>query len=318
MQGWLGVFALLFLCACSPESPRQALGTLERDRITYTATANEIIRALPIKEGQTVTQGQILVELDTKNQRAVLAHATAEQAKAEAYLRKLSNGERPEDIAAASARVAQAQAQVVEANKSYQRKAELVKRELISLAELDSSLAQRDSARAGLNSAKEEFNKLTAGSRPEDIEQAKATLMAAQANVAVQQQKLDELTVTATRDGILDSLPYNLGERAPSNAIIAVIQADRVPYARVYVPADYRVNFVQGAQYMVHVDGVSESFQGTVRWVATEPSFTPYYALTDKERSRLMYLAEVELPDSAAQLPSGIPAQVDLQGSSDD
>ncbi|GGB14671.1 HlyD family secretion protein [Agarivorans gilvus] len=318
LQRWLSLFVLILLSACSPEPPKQALGTLERDRITYTATANEIIRALPIKEGQPVSQGQVLVQLDTKNQRSVLAHASAEQAKAEAYLLKLSNGERPEDIAAASARVAQAQAQLVEANKRYQRNAELVKRELISQAELDSALAQRDSARAGLNSAQEQFNKLTAGSRPEDIEQAKAALMAAQADVALQQQKLAELTVTATRDGILDSLPYNLGERAPSNAIIAVIQANRVPYARVYVPANYRVDFVPGAQFKVHVDGLSQSFQGTVRWVASEPSFTPYYALTDKERARLMYLAEVDLPDSAATLPSGIPAQVDLQVSNDD
>ncbi|MDF5393591.1 hypothetical protein P3693_26615, partial [Vibrio parahaemolyticus] len=62
----------------------------------------------------------------------------------------------------------------------------------------------------------------------------------------------------------------------------------------------------------VHVDGVDQPYSGTVRWVATEPSFTPYFALTEEERSRLMYLAEVDLQDSAQSLPSGIPAQVDL------
>jgi HlyD family secretion protein len=308
----LGSLALTLLTACSKDEGQQALGTLERDRVTFTATSSEIIRALPIKEGSQVTEGEVLVQLDTKNQEAVLAHAVAEQAKADAYLLKLTNGERPEDIAAAQARVARAEAQLIEAQKNYQRKAELVRKKLISQSEKDTALAARDSARAELDSSQEEFSKLTAGSRPEDIERAKASLMAAKADVALQAQKLAELTITATRDGLLDNLPFNLGERVPVNGIVAVIQASRVPYARVYVPANYRVDFVPGKTVKVHVDGVEQPYAGTVRWVATEPSFTPYFALTEEERSRLMYLAEVDLQDSAQSLPSGIPAQVDL------
>lgn len=308
----LGTFVITLLTACSKDDGQQALGTLERDRVTFTATSSEIIRALPIKEGSQVTEGEVLVQLDTKNQEAILARAVAEQAKADAYLLKLTNGERPGDIAAAQARVARAEAQLTEAQKNYQRKAELVRKKLISQSEKDTALAARDSAHAELDSSQEEFSKLTAGSRPEDIEQAKAELMAAKADVALQQQKLAELTITATRDGLLDNLPFNLGERVPVNGIVAVIQASRVPYARVYVPATYRVNFIPGKAVQVHVDGVEKPLEGTVRWVATEPSFTPYFALTEEERSRLMYLAEVDLQDSAESLPSGIPAQVDL------
>ncbi|MGM5882258.1 HlyD family efflux transporter periplasmic adaptor subunit [Vibrio parahaemolyticus] len=314
-----GTLIIALLSACSKDNTHQALGTLERDRVTFTATSNEIIRALPVKEGSLVSEGEVLVQLDTKNQQAVLAHAVAEQAKAGAYLLKLTNGERPEDIAAASARVARAEAQLTEAQKNYQRKAELVRKKLISQSEKDSALAARDSARAELDSAKEEFSKLTAGSRLEDIEQAKAALMAAKAalmaakaEVALQEQKLAELTITATRDGTLDNLPYNLGERVPVNGVVAVIQANRVPYARVYVPADYRIGFIPGKTVTVNVDGLESPLQGTVRWVASEPSFTPYFALTEEERSRLMYLAEVDLPESAKTLPSGVPAQVDL------
>ncbi|WP_430771222.1 lipoprotein, partial [Vibrio parahaemolyticus] len=142
----LGTLALTLLTACSKDDGQQALGTLERDRVTFTATSSEIIRALPIKEGSQVTEGEVLVQLDTKNQEAVLAHAVAEQAKADAYLLKLTNGERPEDIAAAQARVARAEAQLVEAQKNYQRKAELVRKKLISQSEKDTALAARDSA----------------------------------------------------------------------------------------------------------------------------------------------------------------------------
>ncbi|NAW92344.1 MULTISPECIES: HlyD family secretion protein [unclassified Vibrio] len=300
------------LNACSPENSAQALGTLERDRITFSATANEIIRALPVAEGSAVHAGEVLVRLDTRNQQAVLAHALAEAAKAQAYLLKLSNGERQEDTAAAQAKVNRAQAKLTEALQNFKRVEELVGKKLFSQSEKDSATATRDAARAELDSAKEEFAKLTAGTRPEDIEQAQAALTAAKADVSLQQQKLDELTIVATRDGILDNLPYNLGERVPNNGIVAIIQASRTPYARVYVPAPHRLAVVPGAQFPVHIDGIKEPLQGTVRWVATEPSFTPYYALTENERARLMYLAEVDLPESAQSLPSGIPAQVDL------
>ena len=62
----------------------------------------------------------------------------------------------------------------------------------------------------------------------------------------------------------------------------------------------------------MHVDGLDQTFDGTVRWISADPAFTPYYALNARDRARLMYLAQVELPDSAASLPNGVPAQVEL------
>ena len=52
-----------------------------------------------------------------------------------------------------------------------------------------------------------------------------------------------------------------------------------------------------------------------MRYVSAEASFTPYYALTQKDRSRLSYLAEVTLDDArAARLPAGVPVQVHMPG----
>ncbi len=51
-----------------------------------------------------------------------------------------------------------------------------------------------------------------------------------------------------------------------------------------------------------------------VRWVAHDAAFTPYFALTQRDRSRLSFLAEVEITDARAQdLPSGVPVEVTLQ-----
>ena len=68
----------------------------------------------------------------------------------------------------------------------------------------------------------------------------------------------------------------------------------------------------------ISIDGMEKSVGGTVRWVAIEPAFTPYCTLSEEERARLMYLAEVQLPDYYIHLPSGVPAQVHLKSITND
>lgn len=302
----------ILLVGCEDNTTELALGTLERDQITFSATANEIIRALPMREGDHVKIGDVLVKLDDKNQQAILAQAQAEYARANAQLSLLTNGERFEDIAAAQAHLDRAKANLIAAEKNYSRINRLFLQGITSVAEKDSQLATKDAAAGTFNAANEDLAKLIAGARRENISAAQAEVDIAQAKLTLQQQKLAELTIIATREGILDSLPYHLGERVAAGALLAVIEADNNPYARVYIPASYRLKFSISSQATVFVDGIKEPFEGVVRWIASDPSFTPYYALTENERSRLMYLAEIVLPDSAKELPSGIPAQIDL------
>jgi HlyD family secretion protein len=64
----------------------------------------------------------------------------------------------------------------------------------------------------------------------------------------------------------------------------------------------------------VRIDGSSKTLTGTVRWVSADASFTPYFALTEHDRARLSYLAEIDVP-AASSLPSGVPLEVDFPAS---
>lgn len=304
------IFVLLTACDGRPQNI--ALGTLERDRIAHTATINEVVVALPVSQGSQVTKGTLLVQLDDTIQKAQVSKKEAEVAQAEAHLEKLRNGARVEDVAAAVAKVAIVKASLIESEANYARAIELRKSKTISEAGRDKSLAQRDADLASLQSAQEELRKLTNGTREEDLLEAEALLDAALATLASEKKKLADLTVLATRDGILDNLPWNLGERVTTGSPLAIVLAGKAPFARVYVPEPYRVKVKVGDELVVHVDGLEKPLTGQIRWIATEPAFTPYYALNQEERSRLMYLAEVQLPDSEAYLPNGVPAQVEL------
>lgn len=305
---------LLLVTACSSEDTTQATGTLERDRVSLMSTASEIIVETPLKEGSSVKKGQVLVQLDTNNQKAILAKAKAEQAQAKANLTKMLNGERVEDIDAAKANLANAKAKLIDSQKNYQRTADLLNRKLIAVSERDSALAQRDADQASYDSAYQTWQKLTKGNRIEDVEAAQAQFAAAQAEVKLQRHKLNELTIVATRDGILDSLTYNQGERVPQGAVVAIIQTDSSPYARVYIPEPYKHKIHAGVTVPIHIDGIDEVMQGKVRWISVDPAFTPYRNMTEEDRSRLVYLTEIDLPKETNQLAAGIPLQVDLEG----
>jgi HlyD family secretion protein len=314
MLAKLGLWLLVpwLLVGCGADNDSVALGTLERDRIALTATASEIITAIKVKQGQQVSQGQVLLQLDTTEQQARVNQAQAQAASAKAHLQQLENGARAEDVAAAQARVAGAQATLANAEKTYRRFLALVNKEVLSKADLDEALAQRDAARANLKDAREQLLVLVNGTRPEQLAQAQADLAAANYGLAAEQKKLQDLTIKASRDGVIDDLPWHLGERVTMGSPVVILLANQAPYARVYVPASKRAAMQPGDQFKVRVDGVAGSFTGTLRQISSDPAFTPYYALSQKDRARLVYLAEIQLGEAAKQLPVGIPAQVML------
>jgi len=305
------ILALLLAAGCTSDTLEEALGTLERDRIVLKATANEIIVGEPVPEGTLVAAGTLLVQLDDSRAQAQVAKATAEVARAQAILEELRNGARPEDIAAASARVNGARAQVVESEASFTRAKRLLGQKLAAQATLDRALANRDAAEAALESAVEELLRLTNGTRQEQLDQAEAAKQSAQAQLALEQHRLSELSIVATRDAYLDSLPWHVGERVDMGSTLAVLLANDRPYARVYIPETWRARLQVGDRRQVRVDGIEQPLTGVLRWIATDPAFTPYYALNANDRARLVYMAEFDL-EEGEDLPTGMPAQVIL------
>ena len=126
---------------------------------------------------------------------------------------------------------------------------------------------------------------------------------------------LGKLAVVAPRAGVVDSLPYKLGDQAPVGAPLAILLVGDAPYARVYVPEPIRAQRRRRHERRsVFVDGTRRRHSpARVRMIRSEPSFTPYYALIGKDAARLSYLAEVELDDDKhAELPAGLPVRVEF------
>ena len=314
VKSWtfMAFVALSSLAGCKDDTSNIALGVLAKERVSLSATASEIVTALPVAEGSVVKIGDVLVRLDDTIQKANVALAEAQLAQAQAVLDKLISGARAEEIAIAQANVEAATAAFAEADAALKRDTLLLERKTITQVRFDQDLARLNETRAQLTSMQEHLGELTSAAREEDVRISQAQVAAAQAQLAAEQGRLSHLVIRSSRDGSLDNLPWNLGERVSQGSPVAIILAGEVPFARVYVPEPARVRVSQGDAISIQIDGLDAPIEGHVRWISHEPAFTPYYALNQTERSRLMYLAEIDLPQSAANLSVGVPVQATL------
>lgn len=309
----LGVLALSQSACRTHESPPRWVGTLERDRIEVIAEESEPILTLEVHEGQHVTEGQVLLRQDTELAAARAAQADAQTEQAKHRLTELKTGARSEEIDAARAQVAAASAAVERDEREFARVAKLVEQKVLSQAQLDAAQAARNSSRAMLRETNARLTALLRGTRIEEIDQARSAVTATEA--ARQQLAVGEnrLVVRATRAGVVDALPYKAGERPPKGATVAVLLADTAPFARIYVPEPQRIRVRPGIAAIIYVDGLDRPLHGRVRYIASDAAFTPYFALTQRDRSRLYFLSEVTITDlSARDLPAGVPVEVEI------
>ncbi|WP_372866752.1 HlyD family secretion protein [Pseudomonas sp.] len=303
-----GLILLALLSGCEPAGEEALLGTLEWDRIGLPAETSETILSWQVAEGDRVEAGQLLLELDPRRQDARIAQARAEVAQAEARLSELSNGARLETIEAAQAILARNRAEQIDAERNFQRFDTLYQHRQLAIAELDRARASRDQARAATRNADAQLRELTHGTRPEQLQQAAAGLEAVRANLARLQVDREHLSVRAPRAGRVDALPFKPGDQPPVGAEVASLLVGEAPYARIYIPASQRSHFALGDSMRVTVQGVAQPFAATLSSIRSEASFTPYFALSGDDASRLMYRAELRLQgDTARQLPAGLP-----------
>ena len=309
-----GAFAAL-ASACHRENHETMLGTLEWDRVAVAAEVSEPIVRIDVKEGATARAGDAILSLDPRRTDAELAQAVADAARAEAALAELRHGTRIETIDAGRATLAGAESTQANAKRERDRLAEIRRRGLVAQADLDNAETALRTATAQSNNARANLAELLNGTRIEDIEQAEAQLASAKAVVEHLTLTRARLDVRAPVDGRVDALPFKLGDQPPAGATLVSMLSGAAPYARVYVPASQRARLAEGARCRVRVEGVDAGYTATIRTLRSDPAFTPYFALTGDDASRLAYRAELVLDgDAAKNLPAGLPAQAECDG----
>lgn len=300
---------VLLLAGCDRDDLDFAVGTLERYRIDLVADSAEPVVALHVVEGDRVSPGMPLLEQDASKLRIALERARSEEALALARLREAESGPRAQEIDQARAQLEASRAALATAEHELARQKSLVSRNYASESQVNILQGEVDGARARVEEVQARLAELLEGTRSEQVDQARAAYAASQVMVEDLEVDLDRTVIRAPVNGVVESLPFRVGERpARGQAVMGLLSDERL-FARVHIPEPLRTRLATGDPATIRIDGHESDYEGRIRWISTEAAFTPYYALTQHDRSRLAFLAEVDLL-GAEDLPVGVPVEV--------
>ena len=311
----LGGYAALVLAGgcVGDSSPLPLVGTLERDRVELVAEFHEPIVQMEVVEGQRVEAGQLLLRQDAARVEQDLKAAQASVAAAQQRLAELMRGPRVEAIRAARARLDGARDLLEVSTREHLRIEDLAGQNIASQTDVDRALRSVEMARTDVEALGAVLEDLLDGATVEELGQAEAAVAEAQARLDKLRLSAGRLEIVAPRAGLVEALPYELGERPAAGSAVAVILAAGTLHARVYVPEPLRARVQPGLQARLKVDGVAGEVSGEVSFISSEAAFTPYFSLTQRDRARLVYLAEVVVDEQAyGNLPAGLPVEVDF------
>jgi len=204
-------------------------------KVTISAEATGEIVSLPIKEGDYVKKGQVLVKIRPDNYEAQKNRAAAGL-----------------DQARSSLDVTKAQLDKVEAD--YKRTQDLAKKNLASTSDLETAKSNYLQTLGNLEAQKSM------------IVQAEASLRDAVVN-------LEKTTIFAPMDGVVTKLNIDLGQRvlgsgySPGTEVLTVSDLREIE-ATVDVDENDVVMIVKGDTAKIHIDAFRDrTFKGTVRQI---------------------------------------------------
>jgi len=138
-----------------------------------------------VEMGDKIEKGQELVRLEDDEFRARVAQQQGLLDNAKAYLAELRAGSRPQEIAAAQARLDQAQAELANAEANYQRLKGLDATKDVSSQQVDDAATLARSRAAQVETLRQQFELVKAGPRKEQIDAQLATVRQLEGGLAM-------------------------------------------------------------------------------------------------------------------------------------
>ena len=311
---YLWLLPFLFNVGCNQEGSETIVvsGHVEATEVRVAAKVGGTLEAIAFDEGDRVTKGQELARIDTVDLRLALDAARAEEQQARAELRLLLAGSREEDIAEAEAQVERAQADLDGAERELERMEGLLASGSGTTKSRDDALTRRDTAQAALAAARERHRKLLAGSRPEEIEAARARVAAAAARIAQLDQQVHDAILVSPVDGVVTEKLAEAGELLSVGGGVAVVTDLAGAWLNVYLGEPNLARIRIGQSVEVRTDD-GQVRKGEISFVSSEAEFTPKNVQTQDERVKLVYRVKIRLFNEDHLFKPGMPAEARIE-----
>ena len=212
------------------QKPYEWSGTVEARTISVGSRAGGRIARVLVKEGDAVTAGQALLELEPGDWSAQLLQAKAQQMSAEAMFDKLKRGARPEELEQARARSLTAQAALQQAMAG-------ARPEQVQAAE--SRLAAQEVAvqKAMLDAAREHQLDGVGASTRAELENSDLAVRQAVAQRDALRNQLDELKNGSRREEVAQARARQMEQTASMKLVVAGTRDEDLRVAEAAIEA---------------------------------------------------------------------------------
>ena len=260
-----------------PVDIARANGRIEVERVDIATKLAGRVGEIRVREGDMVAAGAVVAVMDT-------ADLMAQRAAARAGVARATQG-----IAKAEAAVLSARADLALAEVQLKRSAELLDRAVSPQAQLDQRKAQRDVAAATVTAAEAA------------VADARAARDVAEAQVALIQANLDDMTLKAPVGGRVEYRLIEPGAVIGGGGKVATLLDLTDVTMTVFLPTRLVGRVKLGGEARIVLDAAPEwVIPARVDFVAAEAQFTPKSVETSDERDKLMYRVKLRVaPDLA-------------------
>ncbi|WP_339470989.1 HlyD family secretion protein [Pseudomonas sp. EL_65y_Pfl1_R83] len=269
-----------------PEGLGMGNGRLESTEVQIATKIPGRLADVRVDEGDKVLKGQLLARMDTRTLEAQRAQAEAEVLRAK------------ENFAAAEANVQLRQSEQLLANQELRRTQQLYKRGFASSQLIDQQQARQNTGNAAVVAAQAQ------------VASVKAAIVAAQAQVTQLTSEIDDSSLRAPIDGIIQLRLAEPGEVLGAGGRVLLLIDPNDQYMNLYLPASVAGRLTVGSDARILLDALPDQpLPATISFVAAKSQFTPKEVETRDERQKLVFRVKLRLtqPSAAPQAKPGTP-----------
>ncbi|TFF42999.1 HlyD family secretion protein [Pseudomonas sp. RIT623] len=269
-----------------PEGLSMGNGRLESTEVQIATKVPGRLAEVLVDEGDKVTRGQLLARIDTRTMEAQRSQAEAEVLRAR------------ENYAAAQASVQLRQSELLLASQELKRVREIYQRKFASQQLLDQQQSRYDTATSAVVAARAQLAAI------------KAAIGAAEAQVAQLISEIDDSSLRAPIDGIIQLRLAEPGEVLGAGGRVLMLIDPSDQYMNLYLPAATTGRLTVGDQARIVLDALPEqALPAKIAFVAAKAQFTPKQVETRDERQKLVFRVKLRLtePSAVPQAKPGMP-----------
>lgn len=290
-----------------------ASGTIEATEVNIESKVTGRIEQIRADEGDRVTEGQLLVQIETREIEAQVRGAEAQVEAARANLSNLEAGSREQEIKKAEAALEEADANLEKTRTDRDRLDRLHNDKVVSDQEWERARTSYDVAVAKQREAREHLDLLKAGTRRQVIEAARGEFRRAQAALELVQAQLDNARLIAPLASTVLLRNREPGEIAMSGTPILTLGDLDHLWVSIYLKETDLGRVKLGGEARITVDSFpGKSYRGKVTHISNKAEFTPKTIQTKEERVKLVFEVKVAIENQNGELKPGLPADVEL------